>query len=65
MHKVMNTVLGQMMSLYMSNSGGVGQVVGSRAAGTDSSGMKREEDVISVKIPAGNRRYAAEHERKK
>ncbi len=52
--KVMNTMLGQMMSTTTCPTcGGVGQTVGSRAPGTDSSGMKREEDVISVKIPAG------------
>jgi molecular chaperone DnaJ len=52
--KVMNTMLGQMMSTSTCPAcGGVGQTVGSRAPGTDSSGMKREEDLISVKIPAG------------
>lgn len=52
--KVMNTMLGQMMSTTTCPTcGGVGQTVESRAAGTDSSGMKRQEDVITVKIPAG------------
>ncbi|MEQ8580921.1 MAG: molecular chaperone DnaJ [Marinoscillum sp.] len=52
--KVMNTMLGQMMSTSTCPTcGGVGQTVDSRSPGTDSSGMKREEDVISVKIPAG------------
>jgi molecular chaperone DnaJ len=52
--KVMNTMLGQMMSTTTCPTcGGVGQMVDSRAAGTDSSGMKRQEEVISIKIPAG------------
>ena len=52
--KVMNTMLGQMMSTTTcSTCGGTGQVVGSKAAGVDSSGMKSQEEVISIKIPAG------------
>lgn len=52
--KVMNTMLGQMMSTTTCpQCGGVGQTVDNRAAGTDSSGMKRQEEVISIKIPAG------------
>ena len=52
--KVMNTMLGQMMSTSTCPTcGGVGQTVGSRPSGTDSSGMKRQEEVISIKIPAG------------
>lgn len=52
--KVMNTMLGQMMSTSTCPTcGGTGQIVDSRAAGTDSSGMKRQEEVISIKIPAG------------
>ncbi|MFY0608106.1 MAG: molecular chaperone DnaJ [Cyclobacteriaceae bacterium] len=52
--KVVNTMLGQMMSSSTCPAcGGAGQTVSSRASGTDSSGMKREEDVITVKIPAG------------
>lgn len=52
--KVMNTMLGQMMSTSTCPAcGGTGQMVDNRAAGTDSSGMKRQEEVISVKIPAG------------
>ena len=50
----MNTMLGQMMSTSTCPTcGGVGQTVGSRPSGTDSSGMKRQEEVISIKIPAG------------
>lgn len=52
--KVMNTMLGQMMSTSTCPvCGGSGQTVSSRSAGVDSSGLKREEEVISIKIPAG------------
>ncbi|MDH5609666.1 MAG: molecular chaperone DnaJ [Cyclobacteriaceae bacterium] len=52
--KVMNTMLGQMMSTSTCPAcGGAGQMVDQRAAGTDSSGMKRQEEVISIKIPSG------------
>lgn len=52
--KVVNTMLGQMMSTTTCTTcGGVGQQVDHRAQGTDSTGMKRSEEVISIKIPAG------------
>ncbi|MEQ9468695.1 MAG: molecular chaperone DnaJ [Ekhidna sp.] len=52
--KVMNTMLGQMMSTSTCPTcGGSGQTVESRATGVDSSGLKRQEEVISIKIPAG------------
>ncbi len=52
--KVMNTMLGQMMSTSTCPAcQGTGQVVESKATGTDSSGMKRQEEVITIKIPAG------------
>ncbi|WP_258102510.1 molecular chaperone DnaJ [Marinoscillum sp. MHG1-6] len=52
--KVMNTMLGQMMSTSTCPTcGGAGQMVDHRAPGTDSTGMKRSEEVISIKIPAG------------
>lgn len=52
--KVVNTMLGQMMSTSTCPScGGAGQTVDNRAAGTDSTGMRRQEEVISIKIPAG------------
>ena len=52
--KVMNTMLGQMMSTSTCPScGGSGQTVESRGVGVDSSGLKRQEEVISIKIPAG------------
>ncbi len=52
--KVMNTMLGQMMSTTTCSAcGGSGQIVDSRGSGVDSTGLKREEEVISIKIPAG------------
>ncbi len=52
--KVMNTMLGQMMSTSTCPTcGGSGQTVSSRAAGVDSSGLRREEEVIPIKIPVG------------
>lgn len=52
--RVMNTMLGQMMSTSTCPTcGGAGQMVDQRGTGTDSSGMKRSEEVISIKIPAG------------
>ena len=52
--KVMNTMLGQMMSTSTCPvCGGSGQVVESRASGVDSSGLRRQEEVIPIKIPAG------------
>lgn len=52
--KVMNTMLGQMMSTSTCPAcGGSGQTVESRATGVDSSGLKRQEEVIPIKIPAG------------
>ncbi len=52
--KVMNTMLGQMMSTSTCPTcGGSGQMVDKRGPGTDSTGMKRNEEVISINIPAG------------
>ncbi len=52
--KVMNTMLGQMMSTSTCPTcGGAGQMVDERGPGTDSTGMKRNEEVISINIPAG------------
>lgn len=52
--KVMNTMLGQMMSTSTCPTcGGSGQTVESRATGVDSSGLKRQEEVIPIKIPSG------------
>ena len=52
--RVMNTMLGQMVSTSTCPTcGGAGQTVESRASGTDSSGLRKQEEVISIKIPAG------------
>ena len=52
--KVMNTMLGQMMSTTTcSTCAGTGQQVDSRAAGVDSSGLRSMEEVIPINIPAG------------
>jgi molecular chaperone DnaJ len=54
MRKVVNTMLGQMVSTTTCNScGGSGQIVDKRPAGVDSSGLVSKEDLITVKIPAG------------
>ena len=54
MRKVVNTMLGQMVSTTTCGScGGSGQIVDKRPAGVDSSGLVSKEDLISVKIPAG------------
>jgi molecular chaperone DnaJ len=54
MRKVVNTMLGQMVSTTTCAScGGSGQIVDKRPAGVDSSGLVSKEDVLSVKIPAG------------
>lgn len=52
--KVMNTMLGQMVSTTTCPTcGGAGQTVDKRGDGTDSMGMSRREEVISIKIPQG------------
>ena len=52
--RVMNTMLGQMMSTSSCPScGGAGQTVDSKGAGTDGTGLKKQEEVIPIKIPAG------------
>jgi len=52
--RVMNTMLGQMMSTSTCPTcGGAGQTVDSRGPGTDSTGLRKREEVISIKIPAG------------
>ena len=52
--KVMNTMLGQMVSTTTCPTcGGAGQTVDKRGAGTDSMGMSRREEIISIKIPQG------------
>ncbi len=52
--KVVNTMLGQMVSTNTCPScGGAGQLVDKRPPGIDSSGLQTKEELISIKIPAG------------
>lgn len=52
--KVMNTMLGQMVSSSTCHScSGAGQIIDHRPAGVDSSGLEAKEEVISINIPAG------------
>jgi len=52
--KVVNTMLGQMVSSSTCSAcGGSGQRVDKRPPGVDSSGLQPQEEVISIKIPAG------------
>lgn len=52
--KVVNTMLGQMVSTSTCpGCNGSGQIIDSRPPGVDSSGLKSQEEVITIKIPAG------------
>jgi len=52
--KVMNTMLGQMVSSSTCHTcSGSGQIIDHRPPGVDSSGLQANEEVISIKIPAG------------
>lgn len=52
--KVVNTMLGQMVSSSTCPvCQGSGQTIDKRPPGVDSSGLKPQEEVISIKIPAG------------
>jgi molecular chaperone DnaJ len=52
--RLTNTFLGQMQTTSTCPTcQGAGQIVGKRPPGTDEFGMKREEVVIPIKIPAG------------
>lgn len=52
--KVVNTMLGQMVSTSACSScGGAGQLVDKRPPGIDSSGLQSKEELITIKIPAG------------
>lgn len=52
--KVVNTMLGQMVSATTCTAcNGSGQMVDERPSGVDPSGLKPQEEVINVKIPAG------------
>lgn len=52
--KVVNTMLGQMVSASTCPTcHGSGQIIDKRPPGVDGSGLKPEEEVIPIKIPAG------------
>jgi len=52
--KVVNTMLGQMMSTNTCPTcHGSGQIIDHRPPGVDSSGLEPKEEVIEIKIPAG------------
>lgn len=52
--KVVNTMLGQMVSSSTcSTCNGSGQIIDKKPSGVDSTGLKQQEEVISIKIPAG------------
>ncbi len=52
--KVVNTMLGQMVSSSTCPTcNGAGQSIDHRPAGVDSSGLKYNEEIIPIKIPAG------------
>ncbi len=52
--KVVNTMLGQMVSSSTCPAcNGAGQMIDKKPAGVDNTGLKQEEEVIPIKIPAG------------
>ena len=52
--KVVNTMLGQMVSSSTCPTcNGSGQIIDRRPSGVDSTGLKQQEEVISIKVPAG------------
>lgn len=52
--KVVNTMLGQMVSSSTCTTcNGSGKIIDGKPSGVDNSGLKQQEEVISVKIPAG------------
>ncbi len=52
--RITNTVLGQMqMAATCSSCQGTGQIIGNRPPGVDSQGLKKEEAVVTINIPAG------------
>jgi molecular chaperone DnaJ len=54
MRKVVNTMLGQMVSTTTCHQcNGAGQTIDKRPPGVDSSGLQSKEEIISIKIPAG------------
>jgi molecular chaperone DnaJ len=54
MRKVVNTMLGQMVSASTCHScNGSGKIIDKRPPGVDSSGLLQKEEVIEIKIPGG------------
>ena len=52
--RIANTILGRMQtSSPCGTCQGTGQIMDKRGKGTDASGMKLEEETISIKVPAG------------
>ncbi len=52
--KVVNTMLGQMVSSSTCPTcNGSGQIIDQKPTGVDNSGLKQQEEVINIKIPAG------------
>ncbi len=52
--KVVNTMLGQMVSSSTCPTcNGSGQIIDKKPFGVDNTGLKQEEEIINVKIPAG------------
>ena len=52
--RVTNTILGRMQTASPCNAcQGTGQVISQKGSGTDAQGMKVEDELVSIKIPAG------------
>lgn len=52
--RVVNTMLGQMQTASTCSAcQGGGQIISEKPKGVDGSGLKREEEVVEIKIPAG------------
>jgi molecular chaperone DnaJ len=52
--KITNTILGRMQTSSPCNTcGGSGQIISNKPLGSDSQGMINEEEIVSIKIPAG------------
>ena len=52
--RVTNTILGRMQTASPCNAcQGTGQIIENKGSGTDAHGLKQEEELVSIKIPAG------------
>jgi len=52
--RVTNTILGRMQTASpCSTCSGTGQIIDKKGSGTDAQGLKIEEELVSIKIPAG------------